>query len=267
MLLLGGSARSAHAQADAPTFVKGYSWGWTGRRGEYSGPEADHSLERLAATGADSVCIAFATFMRDSRSPELTWAEDNPRMVSDDDLRHAISSARKNGLRIILKPVVNCRDGVWRAWIKFHRPLTTAEKAAGVTGHLDPWRDEDEFVDGLVPDEAAWAAWWENYSRFILHYARLAAEQNVEMLCLGCEMSSTEEFESRWRELIADVRTIYSGAITYNCNHGREHAVEWWDAVDVISISAYYAIEPPEDSADELAGGETTALDEIVVQL
>lgn len=62
------------------------------------------------------------------------------------------------------------------------------------------------------------------------------------MLCLGCEMGSTEQFESRWRNLIAEVREVYRGVITYDVNHGEEQQVAWWDAVDVISISAYYPV-------------------------
>ena len=76
----------------------------------------------------------------------------------------------------------------------------------------------------------------------LLYYAKIAEETNCEMLCLGCEMGSTEKFEGRWRSLIAEIRQIYSGAITYDVNHGMENNVKWWDAVDVISISAYYPV-------------------------
>jgi hypothetical protein len=54
------------------------------------------------------------------------------------------------------------------------------------------------------------------------HYAKIAEETKCEMLCLGCEMESTEEFEIRWRNLIMEIRQIYHGPITYNLNHGRE---------------------------------------------
>jgi hypothetical protein len=64
-------------------FVKGHSWGWTGRRGEYAAPEAADSLVRLAATGADTVCIPFATTMAHAQTPEFTWGDANPRMVSE----------------------------------------------------------------------------------------------------------------------------------------------------------------------------------------
>jgi len=121
--------------------------------------------------------------------------------------------------------------------------------------------------EGMVKDLAKWDQWWECYSQFILHYARIAQEKRVEGLCLGCEMSSTEEFDERWRQLIKEVREVYDGLLTYDVNHGREDQVPWWDAVDFISVSAYYAVPPPEGQSIEEAVRETTPLAEIVKEL
>jgi hypothetical protein len=55
-------------------------------------------------------------------------------------------------------------------------------------------------------------------------------------------MESTEEFEKKWRNLITRIRKIYSGVLTYDANHGREDKITWWDAVDIISISAYFPV-------------------------
>jgi hypothetical protein len=256
----------AGERVEAVGFVKGYSWGWTGRRGQYAGAEAAESMRKLADTGANYACIAFATQMRDSQSPEFGWADENPRMVSDDEIRRAIDLAGENGMDVILKPVINCRDGTWRAWIRFHRPITDEERAAGITGHVDPWRDEPEFVEGVVSDEKQWDAWWKRYTAFLVHYAKIAEEKQVKVLCLGCEMSSTEELEDQWRKLIAEVRAVYDGALTYDCNHGREDDVAWWDAVDFISVSAYYAVSPPEGTTVEEAAVATTPVSEIVAE-
>ena len=76
--------------------------------------------------------------------------------------------------------------------------------------------------DGQVRDLAKWDQWWQCFRGFLLHYAEIAEDEDVEMLCLGCEMNSTEEFDDRWRALIAEIRAIYDGAITYDVNHGRE---------------------------------------------
>ncbi len=198
-------------------FIKGFSWGWTGWRGQYLGPSPVDSMRKLAGTGANWVCLSFGAEMEKPNEPEILWADKNPSMVTDNEIRRAISLARENNLKIILKPVVNVRDGTWRAWIKF------------------------ETADGET-DMQAWDKWWADFRQFLLHYAGIAEETGSEMLCLGCEMESTEKFEERWRNLIAEIRKVYSGAITYNANHGTEHKITWWDAVDIISLSAYYPV-------------------------
>ncbi len=198
-------------------FIKGHSWGWTGRRGEYLGDAPAESMKKLADTGANWVCIAFAGEMDKLNEPQIFWADSDPCMVTDDEIRRAIDLARQNNLKIILKPTVNVRDGAWRGDIKF------------------------ETAEGKV-DKQAWDKWWEDFEQFLLHYARIAEDTGCEMVCLGCEMSSTERFISRWRSLISETRKVYSGALTYNVNHGDEKKVMWWDALDIISISAYYPI-------------------------
>ena len=213
-----GEKQSAFSHTCSPTgFIKGFSWGWMGWRGQYLGPGPADSMRKLADTGANWVCVSFGAEMEKPNEPQILWADKNPSMVTDKEIRRAISLARENNLKVILKPVVNVRDGTWRAWIKF-------ETAEGES------------------DMEKWDKWWADFREFLLHYAEIAEETGCEMLCLGCEMGSTEKFEQRWRNLIAEIRKVYSGAITYNANHGTEHTITWWDAVDIISLSAYYPV-------------------------
>lgn len=263
-------ARTSGAQTTKPLdpwsagFVKGVTWGWVGQRGEYEAPAAAESMRLLKATNAEWVCIAFSTTMPTYDTAELLWAADNPEMVSDDEVRHAIRLARDNGLKVILKPTINCGDGTWRAWIRFFRPLTDEERASGATGADDPWGETPGRREGMARDEVKWSSWWSDFSRFLVHYAKLAEQEHVELLCLGCEMNSTEADEARWRELIAAVRAVYGGLITYDVNHGREQDVAWWDAVDVIGLSAYYATPPAEGATVEVAATKTTSKEEIL---
>ena len=55
-------------------------------------------------------------------------------------------------------------------------------------------------------------------------------------------MSTTERFTEKWRGVIAEVRKVYTGPITYNANHDNEDKVRWWDAVDIIGMSGYYPV-------------------------
>jgi len=56
-------------------------------------------------------------------------------------------------------------------------------------------------------------------------------------------MVGTDHREQEWRALIGEVRKIYSGPLTYNCDKYQEDRITWWDALDVISSSGYYPID------------------------
>lgn len=248
-------------------FIKGYSWGWTGWRGSYAAPEAAESMQKLADTGTEWICIAFAPNMKSYDSPEIVFGDANPQMITDDELRNTIDKARAKGMKPLLKPVVNSADDVWRAWIRFYRPVTAAERAAGITGEMDPWGEQPRMREGEVKDLAKWDAWWRDYTNYIVHYAKIAEEKQVPVLCLGCEMNSTEEFEDKWRELIRQVREVYHGQITYDVNHGNEDKVKWFDDLDFISISAYYPIPGPDGQIVETPAERATSVEEIKAAL
>ncbi|MGA2172919.1 MAG: glycosyl hydrolase family 53 [Sedimentisphaerales bacterium] len=215
------SAKFSHTRSETG-FIKGYTWGYPCGRGAYQGDGPVDSMKKLASIGANYICIAFGAEMNSPNDPQIFWAEPDANIVTDAEIRHAIELARKNNLKVILKPMVNIRDGTWRAEINF------------------------KTADGKT-DTQTWDKWWANYGRFLLHYAKIAQETKCELFCLGCEMSSTERFVEQWRGLIAEVRKVYSGPITYNANHDNESKVKWWDAVDVIGMSGYYSvgIDPP----------------------
>lgn len=268
-LLLSVAAIAAEPARDLASlgFIKGYSWGFVGNRGEYASPAAADSMKKMAATGTQWACIAFATDMTTAETPEIRFGDANPKMVSDQELKQAIDLARASGMKVILKPVINCADQTWRAWIKFYRPITDEERAKGITGEMDKWQTKSTMRKGEVRDLQKWDRWWKDYSAFIVHYAKIAEEKQVPVLCLGCEMNSTEEFVDHWRELIAEVRKVYGGFLTYDVNHDSEENVKWWDMLDFISISAYYAVNPTDGRSLDEAVKETTPVSDIAKRL
>ncbi len=236
---IAGEAEQAGSQPKAaefththsPTgFIKGHSWGYPGDLGAYQGDAPVASMKKLAETGADWVCISFAAEMNAPNDPQIFWGKPDVNMVTDDEVRRAIGLARQNHLKIILKPMCDIRDGTWRARIDF--------------------RTQDNKTD-----TQAWDKWWANYGQFILHYAKIAQETNCEMFCLGCEMGSTERYVKQWRNLIAEVRKVYTGFLTYSANHGSEDRIGWWDAIDIIGMSGYYpvGIDNPAQTPNDLS--------------
>ncbi|AWB45456.1 1,4-beta-xylanase [Paenibacillus sp. CAA11] len=199
----------------AKEYVAGMTWGFMGIRGTWATDQANQSMEIMAeTTGVNWTAIAFSAMQATAHSTEIPYWEEPT--VTDEEVVWAIRKAKSLGLKVCLKPIVNCTDGTWRAHIN--------------------------FFDKDVPCEPKWADWFRSYTNYILHYAEIAERTGCEMLCIGCEMVQTDRREAEWRKLIADVREVYSGIVTYNCDKYQEDNVTWWDAVDVISSSGYYPI-------------------------
>jgi len=194
-------------------FVAGMTWGWPGRRGTWTTPEAERSMQLMKdRLGVTWTTLAFAALQDNAQSTEIHW-RDAPT-VDEAEVRAGIEAAHALGLKVCLKPMVNCADGTWRAHIN--------------------------FFDVDVPGEPTWAEWFASYTEYLVHYARVAQQTGCELFCIGCEMVQSDRRESEWRALIAEVRAVYSGAVTYNCDKYQEDRLTWWDAVDVISSSGYY---------------------------
>lgn len=206
-------------------YIKGFTFGWMSGRGEFRKPEAKESLRLMAErTGSSHVIFALAALQDHPQAVEVKYRGEH--MVEDDELLDMIRYARTLGLRVILKPTVNCTDGTWRAHIN--------------------------FFDIDVPCEPKWKDWFRSYAAYQKHYAAIAEQENCEMFIVGCEMVQSERRSAEWREVIAAVREVYSGLVSYNTDKYQEGHVTWWDAVDVISSSGYYPIGDWEAQLDRI---------------
>lgn len=193
--------------------------------GKFSEKSTKESLalmkERL---GADFVIFVPNGLQDTPQAEEISYT--TKATMEDEELIEMIAYAKELGLRVALKPTVNCKNGTWRAHISFF--------------------DED------VPCEPKWGKWFASYTEFQLHYAKIAEEQGCEMFIAGCEMVMSEHRETEWRKLIADIRAVYHGLVSYNTDKYQEHNVKWWDCVDVISSSGYYPIGDWENQLDRI---------------
>jgi len=196
-------------------FCKGYTWGFFSKTGEMQTPAADESMRRLAEDGLDWICIPVNAWQETFASTTVFSLYGMTQ--SDADITHAVQLAQSLGLKICLKPMVNCLDRAWRARIDFP-----------------------------TEDCGYWDKWFRSYTNFMLHYAQLAESLGCEMLCTGCEMAGMDKQSARCREMIRRVREVYSGIIMHNINHGDELRFDWLGDVDVIGISGYYPVTDPE---------------------
>lgn len=131
---------------------------------------------------------------------------------TDDGLVTTAAYARKLGIKTLLKPHLWVRHGAW-------------------PGEIAMATDDE------------WARWFASYEAFILHYARLAEAHGFEALAVGTELGKTIPRTANWKRIVARVREVYHGKITYCANWNDEpERVAFWDDLDFIGVQAYYPL-------------------------
>lgn len=87
----------------------------------------------------------------------------------------------------------------------------------------------------IKPD--SWDRWWWSYQRFAVHYARVASMRKVPSLTIGHALTRTEAQPERWRALIAEVRDVYQGKLSYAASAESFDRVAFWDALDGVTVA------------------------------
>ncbi len=208
-VLLGLSAvPAAHAATSGVEKGVSYTGYWST---SYDGSAARTSLRELRATGATWAMVLVTVYQDDVDSTTISRTE--PNTPTDPSLTSIIAYAHKIGLKVMLKP------------------------------QLDLLNDPSHWRGQIGPDftDADWTAWFASYDEQIVHYAQLATDTGCQQFSVGCELDSTVGHEAAWRQVIADVRAVYKGKLTYADDQisSDPGAVAWWDAVDLIGQDAY----------------------------
>ena len=206
-------------------FLNAYTYGFCEKRGFTQGVAWRRSLEAMArSTGCNAVILPVCAWQAHPWSTEMD--SDSPDVMSAEDVDNVCAHARALGLKVILKAMVNCRDGAWRAFI--------------------------HFFDPPVPTEPCWADWFAAWTEHVCRVADMARASGADMLCVGCELVGADGRAEEWRALIREVRARYDGPITYNCDKYQEDRLTWWDAVDAVSSSGYYPIDALDENFERI---------------
>ena len=164
--------------------------------------------------------------------------------------------------RDIHAPALQAPRGAAGLWGESDRGIlvtTRLSQEVGIATLLKPhiWTGRGTWRGELaMTSEADWVTWFDQYETFILHYARLAQAAGIEALCIGTELSATLVREDQWRRIIALIRSVYSGNLTYAANWDRFEQVPFWDALDFVGVQAYFPLaEEPTHDIDQLVRG------------
>jgi hypothetical protein len=188
--------------------------------GGYAAPAAAQEIRRVRDLGANAIALVPYGFVgKDSTRISYTNTGENDEGVSE-----AAFAAHQLGMKVMLKP---------QLWVP----------RGGFTGKIQFDTGDDR------------ARWMRSYREYMLHYARLAELDQIDLLCIGTELEGmTTSDEAAWRGLIADVRRVYHGPLTYAANWGLEFAgIRFWDALDYAGLNEYYPLAAtPSAGAEEL---------------
>ncbi len=192
--------------------ISDWQKGFTLHLNNQANSDVDKALEGIKNTGADYVTFS-PGWLTDNKYSTNVYRKAGT--TTDEKLVYAIRKAKSLGMKVMLKPHLDRKDGGWRAFI-------------------DP-TDKAKF--------------FQNYSAMILGYANIAKAENVEQLAIGAELhklSTNPDNKKYWDALIANVRSRYSGKLTYSANSDPvdfdEHKLTFWGGLDYWGASMYIGL-------------------------
>ena len=180
--------------------------------------QLNQSLEEFKANGGRDVSVNVVWF-QDNINSTVIQPNYNLYSANDTTVIYTIDAAEALGLTVTLKPMVDLSDD---------------------SSH---WR-------GQIVGGNTWFSGTNGYCAFAEHFATIAAQTHVSMFDIGTELEGTVTQTSNWLNVISDVRSIYSGKLTYSANGGGsaiETPVGFWSSLDYIGIDAYYGLTSVND--------------------
>lgn len=194
-------------------FIHGMSF--TNKNGvSFDSKESRQALNNLRSTDVGWVAIVISGFQDTINSTDIKSGNFTPDLK---EIKATTKTAKKMGLRVMYK------------------------------FHIDNIADKQVHWQGEIglkfENDNQWQDWFANYLKFISPYVELAQNLGVEMICVGNELTTTENREREWQEIIIAIRKKYSGKLVYGANWwpGVEN-VSWWKELDFIGVSAYFPL-------------------------
>ena len=133
-------------------FFNAYTFGFCEKCGFTRGQSWKWSMEEMArTTGCNAIILPVCAWQDHAYSTQIDSV--SPDVMDEADVAAVCAHARRLGLRVILKAMVNCRDGYWRAYIR--------------------------FFDTEVPVEPGWAEWFASWSEHVKRVAAMAEENRA----------------------------------------------------------------------------------------
>lgn len=202
-LLAVTSGQSAPAHKDKTYQIRGFSMQLNNPHGTDDYIKAIDDIHAMGCTAINFVIAARQDSVK-SNDVRINW-QNLPPMA---DIQKILKHAKSRGIYTILMPIVLLDTAGAKEW-------------RGV----------------IAPDD--WDQWFWNYEQYMKTAATLARRSDVDLLCVGSELLSTETMRARWIKVITTIKDNYKGKLTYSANWDHYEVPTFWDQLDYIGMNNY----------------------------
>jgi len=91
--------------------------------------------------------------------------------------------------------------------------------------------------------------WFSTYTTWIQGVAEVAEELHMPEFVVATEFKKLYKYESHWRQLLKDVRSVFKGPLIITANWD-DLNLPFWDAVDAIGFSYYFPLAKSKNPTD-----------------
>jgi len=175
-------------------------------------------IDEMKVAGVNHVALVVPYYLKNDTSVKIF---KHPRFtVPMHTVERTMNDIIKRNMKVFLFPILRVEDksnGGWRGTLKPKDPGT----------------------------------FYKNYTKYILAFARLAQKFKVPVMSVGSELSSLDADQKQWRKVIAAVRKVYNGKLTYSANWDNYQNVAFFDALDYAGVTGYFELADKEKAPDE----------------
>jgi hypothetical protein len=207
---------------------RGVTFGFYARNGVLGSPWAVEQVAKMRALNIDWVVLTPIVMQDDFAS--TNQYRDFEITPDDGEVRRIIDHLHGAGIKVQLRPMLECKDGHGRTQIQF------------------AYDSDGGRIPGMVSDR--WARWFRSMALRSTHYARIAQETACEMYGLDSELDRMVGQQQGWKQVITAVRAVYDGPVT-SCHTTHTNYIDfdkefsypdhWWRDLDCLGLSFYPA--------------------------
>jgi len=212
--------------------------------GAQQGADRAEVFSRIAASGADTVTLSYYAGYIDPSTGAMLATDSYQQFGTTptmEQIRETIALARSYGLKTALQPYFGVSSpNTHNIFVAF------ADAAANIDTSNPVYRDPATLFAGV-----------KNY---LLSLAAVAQQEDASWMAVGGEMNPfvTAPFRPYWQDIIASVRSVYSGPLTYVSTGSIQVAADssasaawtdiykvcFWDLLDYVGIQIHDLLVP-----------------------